>query len=850
MRLAIPALALFLTVASTLSGQAPSPSTHLGFTVGADRSLADFGQITSYFKVLAANSNRIKLQPLGPTTQGREMFMAILSHPDNLAKLDRYREIAQKLADPRGLQPAEIEALTHEGKTILLVTCSLHANEIGASQMAMEWAHALATSTDHRLDDVILLLVPSLNPDGLDIEVDWYRKHVGTPYEGSEPPWPYHVVAGHDNNRDWFMLNLKETQAVNRMAYRQWFPQVWLDMHQMMESDPRMFVPPYTNPASPLMHPLVHRTTDQLGTLMSLRLEEAGKAGVGYGYAFDVYWPGSSSETGYWKNTVALLTEVASCRLATPVTVQPTELGGGGKGLAENKVQVNYPNPWKGGLWRLRDIMDYERIAAEALLEGAATHRLSLLRNRAVMALDAVNKAPTGLWYTIPMDTKRQRDPMTGLRLAQLLRENGVEVKVDAEGTFWIPAAQPLARFLAEMLEPHRYPEIHPMPGAPILPPYDITAWDLPMLTGATVLKQEISPDRLQILRPLKDEDGPVGVLEDGPAKLYALLPTGNTAASCVNDLLAKGHSIQVAMAPFQVAGRSFPAGTALVAPGGNLEASARSFRQRFLALSEIPNQLVALKAPRVGLYKPWWQGAEEGWTRLVLERHGYKPEMLDPKRTQKGSLHKAFDVIVLPPLDKSLLVDGKPKAEDLEGWYWEDSPPEYRGGIGKEGSAALRAFVEDGGTLVLQGQACNLAVEDWNLPLRNPIAKLKPNEFSAPGPLLHARRLVDHPITWGIPESFELLPDGPIVLQTLAGPTSMERVVLSSYPEDANDLLASGWIKGGERLAGRANAVALSLGKGHLVLLGFDPVFRAQSEVTFRFLLNAVQWGGIEKAQ
>ncbi len=847
MRLMAPALVFLFSLAGGMAAEAPSPSVYLGFTVGTDRMLADFGQITSYFKALAANSDRVKFQSLGSSTQGRDLFMAIISSPENLANLAHYQGIARKLADPRGLDAAQIEALAQEGKTILLITCSQHSNEIGASQMAMDWAHALSTGKDRRLDDVILLLVPSLNPDGIDIEVDWYRKHLGTPYEGSEPPWPWHVVAGHDNNRDWFMLNLKESQAVNRMVYHEWFPQVWLDMHQMGESGPRMFVPPYTNPVSPFMHPLVHRTTDLLGTLMGMRLEESGKAGVGYGYAFDVYWPGSSSETGYWKNTVGMLTEVASCRLATPVKVESTELVGGEKGLAENKVQVNYPNPWKGGSWRLRDIMDYQRTAAEALLEGAVLHRTSLLRNRALMALDAVAKAPAGLWYSISMNPLLQRNPAGGLRLARLLQENGAEVQADAEGNFWLPAAQPLARFLVEMLEPHRYLEIRPMPGAPILPPYDVTAWNLPMLMGVTVVKQAASVNQVKGLRPLKEEDGPLGGLETGPAKLYAMLPTGNATAACVNDLLAKGHVVQMARAPFQIAGNSFPAGTALVAPRGDLESIARAFRQRFLALSELPTNLASLRAPRVGLYKPWWPGAEEGWTRLVLERHGYKPEPLEPKRVQKGALHKSFDVIVLPPLEKSLLVEGKPKAEDLEGWYWEDLPPEYRGGIGKEGTAALRTFVEEGGTLVLQGQACNLAVEDWNLPLRNPIAKLKPTEFSAPGPLLFSQRVQDHPVTWGIPETFTLIPDGPVVLQTLAGPTSMSRAVLSSYPEDAKDLLASGWIKGGERLAGRANAVALTVGKGRLVLLGFDPVFRAQSEVTFRFLLNSVQWGGLD---
>ncbi|HMM34171.1 MAG TPA: M14 family metallopeptidase [Thermoanaerobaculia bacterium] len=360
-----PALAAAFVLALALPGAAapPAPAEHLGLAVGADRTLADWGQIVSYFRALDAASDRVEVTTIGTSTRGEEMILAAISSPENLANQRRLREVARRLADPRGLSPAEEKALLAEGKAVLLVTCGIHASEIGASQMAMEWAHALATAEDaetkRRLSEVVLLLVPSLNPDGHRMEVDWYRKNLGTRWEGSRMPWLYHHYVGHDNNRDFAQLTQAETRAISRVLYHDWFPQVFLDEHQMGTSGPRMFVPPYADPLDPDIDPLVIREVNMIGSLMSMRLEQAGKSGVISAWAFDVSWPGGSKNTAWWKNVTGVLTEVASVRLATPIEVPPTELRGGGKGLVEYGPQVNFPNPWRGGKWRLRDVMDY-----------------------------------------------------------------------------------------------------------------------------------------------------------------------------------------------------------------------------------------------------------------------------------------------------------------------------------------------------------------------------------------------------------------------------------------------------------------------------------------------------------
>ena len=326
------------------------------------------------------------IEVLGKTTLGEDMFMAVISSEENIRNLKRIHEIARRLADPRGLSDAEEK----EGKLVLLVTCNIHSTEIGASQMAMEWAHALATATDaetkRRLDRVVLLLVPSLNPDGQIMETEWYRKNLGTKYEGSRMPWLYHHYVGHDDNRDWYMLTQKETRAMTRAVYHEWFPQVWLDEHQMGSNGPRIFVPPYADPVDTKIHPLVWREVNLIGSNMALRLEQAGKSGVIYGFSFDAYWPGGTKNTAWYKNISGLLTEVASARLATPITIAPGELSGGRKGLVEYGPQTNFPNPWPGGTWRLRDIMDYERIASDALLEACAQRREDFLRDMVARA--------------------------------------------------------------------------------------------------------------------------------------------------------------------------------------------------------------------------------------------------------------------------------------------------------------------------------------------------------------------------------------------------------------------------------------------------------------------------------
>ena len=450
------ALPLLFFIAAAASAAVPTPSQFLNMQVGADRQLADYRQIVSYLRAVAAASPRVQIESMGKTTLGEDFVVAIISSEANMRNLAQIKANNKQLSDPRGLTDAQIDAIIAHQPSTVLVTCNIHASEIASSQMAMEWAYALATATDpettRRLNSTVLMLVPSLNPDGQIMITDYYRKYVGTKYEGGRLPWLYHHYVGHDNNRDWYMLTQIETQNMNRTVYREWYPQVWVDEHQMGTEGPRMFIPPFADPVDATVNPLIWREANLIGSDMAFRLEQQNKAGLIYGYSFDAYWLGGTRNTGWWKNITGLLLETASARIASPIRIDPSELHGGAKGLVEYKATINHPHPWPGGVWRLRDIMDYERIASDALLEIATNNREDLLRDIVSRARTATAEGGDA-FYRVP---KSQRDWPTAQFMTSLLMQHGVEVQQAPNGDYIIPMAQPYSRFVTEVLEPQR----------------------------------------------------------------------------------------------------------------------------------------------------------------------------------------------------------------------------------------------------------------------------------------------------------------------------------------------------------------------------------------------------------
>ena len=345
----------FILIAQT------TPDEFLGHRVGADRKLADYNQIKAYFQKLDKESGKIKVLTIGQSTLNKPMIMAVITSEDNMAKLDTYRGISKKLRDARGLTPDGARKLAKEGKVIVFITCNLHADEIGSSQMAMEFAYNLVTGktpfdADKILEDVIVLIAPTINPDGQQMVTDWYRKYVGTKYEGGRMPWLYQKYAGHDNNRDWFMLNLAETKAVTKVMYQDWIPQIHIDQHQIGPTGARLWIPPFANPPNPNVHPLIWRGVALCGMNMAYDLQKNGFKGIKYGQEFAGWWDGACDNTPWFHNTICLLSEAAEARVASPINIDPAEIS---KSYIEKSMQFQPPpatGPWVRKLHAFFDI--------------------------------------------------------------------------------------------------------------------------------------------------------------------------------------------------------------------------------------------------------------------------------------------------------------------------------------------------------------------------------------------------------------------------------------------------------------------------------------------------------------
>ena len=509
--LVIGLIALCLPAAAqSVASEVASPETHFGFRMGADRQLAAADAIERYFELVAAASDRVEAVNIGPTTEGHRTIAAIVSAPENIKNLDADQEspISASPIRERFLRrmPERSAPIT---KSVVAIGAGIHASEVGGTQAASELLHSLATSTDPGiltvLQNVVIVLIPSLNPDGHRLVVDWYLKQRGTPYEGGPMPWLYHKYAGHDLNRDAFMLNMAENRNLARFFYTQWHPQVFLTMHQMGSNGPRFFVPPNVDPIDANYDPLIWRTAALLGSAMALELQRDGRTGVVSNAMYDYYWPGYEDSAPLGHNVVCLLTEVATVRVASPMTIGAADLRGGQKGLSEYRPQINFPDPWPGGDWTLRHIVEYDLTAVRGLLNAVSAYREQIVQNFYDMGRRAVEAGRRGGPFAF-LILPEQHDLLATAKLEELLIQGGVEVhralepfRADGEpypaGTDIILMAQPFRAYVKTLLERQRYPGRRAGPGGAFERPYDVAGWTLPAQMGVD------GPDHRALLR-------------------------------------------------------------------------------------------------------------------------------------------------------------------------------------------------------------------------------------------------------------------------------------------------------------------------------------------------------------
>ncbi len=788
----------------------PSPKSVLGFTPGDDRTIADWSQITDYFERLDRASDRVLVQTLGQSTLKRPVIVAFISARENILALPKYKEIQQQLADPRKITSnLQRDRLLANGKVVVTISCSIHSTEIVASQMSMQLAYELAGAQDPDtraiLQNTILLLIPSPNPDGIDIVADWYRKTLGTPYEGKEPPELYHHYAGHDDNRDWFMLNLKETQLITRLLWQEWFPEIVYDVHQQGSNGSRLFIPPFYDPPNPNISPLLLRQVGLIGHKVAADLQAAGFKGVLTNALYDTWWHGGFRTAPYFHNSIGILSEAASARLMTPSTVTTEQLARSSTRGMRSAIEAttNFPDPWPGGEWHPRDIMAMEMISSRSILEMASKFRSEYLSNFYELGRTNIEPAADKIEpqaYLIPAG--QGRDEAVAKLMGSLI-DQGVEVfRLDRElhvllatpvvrrtnpvadkvgsyrrlaslassamqevpaGSYIIFLAQPQRTNVLALFEPQIYPNRLTAQGEAERP-YDVAGWTLP-------LQMDVDAPAVLMIKELPNQ------------RKLTLLKDANEVRADLALPLKKGDE------------------------------------------SPIKNPL---KQPvRVGIYRGSIANMDEGWTRYVFDTFNVPYSSVSDTDMRHGSLNAKFDALILPSQTATQILNGN-AAGTL--------PPEYTGGIMDAGVKNLKDFVTGGGMLICFDNACDVAIKEFNLPLRNVLEGVRSSEFYCPGSIVALDVDNKNPIAATLPAS---VPAYFINSSAFAAAADANVRVVARYAKE--NVLMSGWLLGEDKLRGQIALAEVNVGKGRIVLFGFRPQHRGQTWGTLPFIWNAL---------
>ncbi len=816
-----------ILIAVSCWGAVPAPAEHFGFPLGEDYKLADFSQIAAYYHKLDAASDRLKLVEFGASANGRPMYLAIISSAANLQRLDHYRDISRRMA--LGLPDAgEARRLARDGKAVVWIDSGLHASEVAPAQHAPELAYRLITGESDEIrrirENVILLQAPVMNPDGLDWIVKWYRKNLGTPYELAPLPKLYMKYSGHDNNRDWFMLNLRETRAVSRILYQEWFPQIVYNQHQMPAFPARIFVPPYADPLNPNLPSPVMEGIHLIGAAMMERFAEEDKPGVLSYLGFDAWWNGGMRTTPPFHNMHGILTETAGASLATPRVDEKKDLPKHfPNGLPTLEPTVFYQRPWTGGRWGVREAINYMLTADFALLDLAASRPEKYLLKAYRLARASMEAGRRGdpFGYIVP---PTQWDRSSAIEMLKRLAWCGVQVKrarsaFEADGAWYpagsyvLPAAQPFRPYLIDLMEPQRYPKLTGGNGKQVKRPYDVVGWTLPMSMGVSVNRVNAAFEA--DLEPVKD-----------------FLVTNSSRDHRENASF-------LTMAKLLSAGKKLRWG-----PGGEVLVKGEAPAAKFKAARW------QLRRPRVALYEPWVANSDTGWTQWLFDTYEVPCTLLHNADFRKGGLRRRFDAIVFASQAPSSILNGYPAGQPTRKRTPElDAKslqrPEYTGGIGIAGLNQLQRFVQQGGTLIVLDRACELPVEYFPLGVRDVArsGKRGAEKFYCPGSLLNISVDTKTPLAFGMPDRAIVMVRGGKAFEITLLPSTNQgdHEIRAVADYAASDLLASGWVSGEKAVAGKHILLEARFGKGKVILFGFRPQFRGQTTGAFKLLLNAV---------
>ncbi|WP_293681610.1 MULTISPECIES: M14 metallopeptidase family protein [unclassified Spirosoma] len=844
----------------------PKPEETLGFPVGADYKLATYEQALSYFKKLDEASDMLKLVYVGETSEGRPWYFALISSPQNLANIDKYRSIAQRLAHPAGLTDEEAKKLSLEGKPLVHIDGGLHASEVAGAQHTISLAYDMLSKasepkTKAILDNVILLLWPSLNPDGQTMIGDWYKSNVGTPYEIAPPPFLYQKYVGHDNNRDAYMLNMIESRVVAR-TWREWEPNIIFVHHQTSPFPTRIWLPPFAEPVAPQTPPIIAREVNMIGMAMAQALESNGQKGATHmGTGFDAWYPGYIDYMPVMQNIPSFWTETALYNYATPHFYTIRDFPQDKKEL---RVESLYSSPWPGGWWRISDAMAYMETASLATLDYAAKYSDVLLYNRYQAGRNTIQKyeQEPPYAYFIP---QKQRDSVRpvellrrlafhGIRIGQLTKEIQHNGHTYPKGTWVIPMNQEYAELTRQLLDVQVYPDLREFPGGPPEQPYDAAGWTLPLQFELNVqpAMTPLTADQKAAIQLVsgtakdwqKDDkkdatpaDFVAGIgFDTNPVSAGINAPEGRLTGSGTTALVSPIQNNS-----FKLIGRALKSGGTVkfqsdsqryAVSGVNTTTLEQWVKDLGITAERTANASGATVKPRIALYKPWTASMDAGWTEWVLEQFDLPFATITNTDMQENDLSDRFDVIVMASDRPQTIKNGFAKGA---------VPPAYEGGLGELGSASLTKFVSQGGTLVCLNASCDYAIEALHLPVKNVVAGVARKDFFTGGSLLEVETDPTHPVMAGMPGKAAVFVDGSPVFATLDG---FKGQALAKFASTGSPL-RSGYLLGEKYLQGYAASLDVQQGRGHVVLIGFRPQWRGQPLGTYRVLLNSVLYGG-----
>ncbi|HEY1952477.1 MAG TPA: M14 metallopeptidase family protein [Gemmatimonadaceae bacterium] len=881
-----------------------SPREQFGHDIGDDYFLANYGQMIDYWKKLDRESDRMRMVRIGTTAEGRPMWMAIVTAPENQRKLGRYQEISRKLALAEDLTDAQAHALAAEGKAVVWIDGGLHATEVLGAQQLILTTYDLVSRTDPEtmrfLRDDIILLVPA-NPDGQDLVSNWYMREADTlKRTTSRLPRLYQKYAGHDNNRDAYMASQPETQAMDSILFRAWYPQIMYNHHQTGPIGTVIFAPPFRDPFNYNFDPLVPMELDLVGAAMHSRFVAEGKAGATMrsGSGYSTWWNGGMRTTVYFHNMIGLLTEAIGNPTPIEIPLVPEKL----------LPKGDLPMPIQPQKWHFAQSIAYEMTANRAVFDVASRYRETFLYNIYRMGRNSIERGTTDSWTVtprkvaaleaaVPQDSGRgqggggpppattpaelaaynnimrnpaDRDPrgyiipsdqpdfLTATKFVNSLIKTGIVVdrattgfsvngKNYPAGSYVVKTAQSFRPHVLDMFEPQDHPNDIPYPGAAPIPPYDNAGWTLAYQMG-------VEFDRI-----LEGFDGPFAPIQGfarvptphvGPAAAgYALSHSVNDAFTAVNRLLAHGEDVYTLRSNLSINGRTYPAGTFyIVAKPGTLAVLSRLARDKGLTFDPFqtevaPAALKRVRPARIALWDQYGGSIPSGWARFILEQFEFPYEVIYPQTIDAGNLAAKYDVIILPDGATFARGNGRPGPRINP----EEIPAEYRdrlGGLSVARSVPpLQEFLNAGGTILAIGSATDLGVQ-LQLPIANALVDsagraLPRNRFYVPGSILSMRVDTTLSLADGLRPVTDFYYDNAPAFRLLpaAETRGVKRVVWVDGPAS----LRSGWAWGQRYLSGVTEVLQAPVGKGMLVLYGPDPYFRSQPHGTFKLLFNGI---------